>query len=113
MIIPFVDALHRVSLQIITMPIQSQGIITRERCPKPTGSINLDIREILDVTTTECRGDQDGCAGTYGMGGHNKTHSCRRDRGTPYDPSGNSKLTRESCSGSLLVRVAYDIRCRS
>src|SRR5439155_11849847 len=27
-IIPFVDVLHRMSLRIITMPIQSQGIIT-------------------------------------------------------------------------------------
>ena len=27
MIIPFVDVLHRVSLRIVTMPIQSQGII--------------------------------------------------------------------------------------
>ena len=31
-IIPFVDVLHRVSLRIITMPIQSQGIITRDKC---------------------------------------------------------------------------------
>jgi regulator of protease activity HflC (stomatin/prohibitin superfamily) len=30
MIIPFVDVLHRVTLRIITMPIQSQGIITRD-----------------------------------------------------------------------------------
>jgi regulator of protease activity HflC (stomatin/prohibitin superfamily) len=30
MIIPFIDVLHRVSLRIITMPIQSQGIITRD-----------------------------------------------------------------------------------
>jgi regulator of protease activity HflC (stomatin/prohibitin superfamily) len=29
-IIPFIDVLHRVSLQIVTMPIQSQGIITRD-----------------------------------------------------------------------------------
>src|SRR5256714_11085588 len=29
-IIPFVDVLHRVSLRIITMPIQSQGIIPRD-----------------------------------------------------------------------------------
>ena len=29
-IIPLVDRLHRVSLRIITMPIQSQGIITRD-----------------------------------------------------------------------------------
>jgi len=30
LIIPIVDALHRVSLRIVTMPIQSQGIITRD-----------------------------------------------------------------------------------
>ncbi len=30
MIIPFVDVLHRVSLRIVTQPIQSQGIITRD-----------------------------------------------------------------------------------
>jgi regulator of protease activity HflC (stomatin/prohibitin superfamily) len=29
-IIPFVDVLHRVSLRVVTMPIQSQGIITRD-----------------------------------------------------------------------------------
>jgi SPFH domain / Band 7 family len=29
-IIPFVDVLHRATLRIITMPIQSQGIITRD-----------------------------------------------------------------------------------
>jgi regulator of protease activity HflC (stomatin/prohibitin superfamily) len=30
LVIPFVDVLHRVSLRIVTMPIQSQGIITRD-----------------------------------------------------------------------------------
>ena len=30
LIIPFIDMLHRVSLRIVTMPIQSQGIITRD-----------------------------------------------------------------------------------
>jgi regulator of protease activity HflC (stomatin/prohibitin superfamily) len=30
MIIPIVDVLHRISLRIVTMPIQSQGIITRD-----------------------------------------------------------------------------------
>src|SRR5450759_3904974 len=30
LIIPFVDILHRVSLRIVTMPIQSQGIITQD-----------------------------------------------------------------------------------
>jgi regulator of protease activity HflC (stomatin/prohibitin superfamily) len=29
-IVPFVDVLHRISLRIVTMPIQSQGIITRD-----------------------------------------------------------------------------------
>ena len=30
LLIPVVDILHRVSLRIVTMPIQSQGIITRD-----------------------------------------------------------------------------------
>jgi regulator of protease activity HflC (stomatin/prohibitin superfamily) len=30
LIIPIIDVLHRVSLRIVTMPIQSQGIITRD-----------------------------------------------------------------------------------
>jgi len=30
LIIPFADVLHKVSLRIVTMPIQSQGIITRD-----------------------------------------------------------------------------------
>ena len=102
MIIPFVDVLHRVSLRIITMPIQSQGIITRDNVSvgvaavayfrvvdavksvvaiedvraaidqiaqttlrkvvgqhtldetlSETDRINLDIREILDLTTLD------------------------------------------------------------
>jgi regulator of protease activity HflC (stomatin/prohibitin superfamily) len=101
-IIPFVDNLRRVSLRIVTMPIQSQGIITRDNVSvdvsavayyrvidaikavvaiesvsaaidqiaqttlrkvvgqhtldetlSETDRINLDIREILDRTTTD------------------------------------------------------------
>ncbi|MFJ6605511.1 slipin family protein [Streptomyces lydicus] len=101
-IIPFADVLHRVSLRIVTMPIQSQGIITRDNVSvdvsavayfrvvdavksviaienvnsainqiaqttlrkvvgqhtldetlSETDRINLDIRQILDVTTAE------------------------------------------------------------
>jgi regulator of protease activity HflC (stomatin/prohibitin superfamily) len=101
-IVPFVDILHRVSLRIITMPIQSQGIITRDNVSvdvsavayyrvvdavksvvaienvaaainqiaqttlrkvvgqhtldetlSETDRINLDIREILDVSTVD------------------------------------------------------------
>jgi regulator of protease activity HflC (stomatin/prohibitin superfamily) len=102
LLIPVVDVLHRVSLRIVTMPIQSQGIITRDNVSvdvsavayfrvvdavksvvaienvnaaisqiaqttlrkvvgqhtldetlSETDRINVDIREILDVTTTE------------------------------------------------------------
>ena len=101
-IIPIIDRLHRVSLRIITMPIQSQGIITHDNVSvdisavayyrvvdavksvvaienvaaainqiaqttlrkvvgqhtldeilAETDRINLDIRQILDVTTLE------------------------------------------------------------
>ena len=101
-IIPFVEVMHQVSLRIVTMPIQSQGIITRDNVSvdvsavayfrvvdtvksvvaienvyaaidqiaqttlrkvvgqhtldetlSETDRINLDIREILDVTTVE------------------------------------------------------------
>src|SRR5664279_1049605 len=101
-IIPLVDVLHRVSLRVVTMPIQSQGIITRDNVSvdvsavayfkvvdavksvvaienvhaaidqiaqttlrkvvgqhtldetlSETDRINLDIREILDVTTVD------------------------------------------------------------
>ena len=101
-IVPFVDVLHRVSLRIITMPIQSQGIITRDNVSvdvsavayfrvvdavksvvaienvhaainqiaqttlrkvvgqhtldetlSETDRINIDIREILDVSTVD------------------------------------------------------------
>src|SRR6059058_5660854 len=103
-IIPFVDVLHRVSLRIVTMPIQSQGIITKDNVSvdvsavayfrvvdavksvvaienvtaaidqiaqttlrkvvgqhtldetlSETDRINIDIREILDVTTVDWR----------------------------------------------------------
>jgi regulator of protease activity HflC (stomatin/prohibitin superfamily) len=101
-IVPFVDVLHRASLRIVTMPIQSQGIITRDNVSvdvsavayyrvvdavksvvaienvaaaidqiaqttlrkvvgqhtldetlSETDRINLDIREILDVSTLD------------------------------------------------------------
>jgi regulator of protease activity HflC (stomatin/prohibitin superfamily) len=102
LIAPFIDVLHRVSLRIVTMPIQSQGIITRDNVSvdvsavayyrvvdavksvvaiedvesainqiaqttlrkvvgqhtldetlSETDRINVSIREILDVATTE------------------------------------------------------------
>ncbi|HEX2893409.1 MAG TPA: slipin family protein [Marmoricola sp.] len=102
LIIPIVDVLHHVSLRVVTMPIQSQGIITRDNVSvdvsavayyrvvdavksvvaienvraaidqiaqttlrkvvgqhtldetlAETDRINLDIRQILDVTTVE------------------------------------------------------------
>ena len=74
-IVPLVDRLHRVSLRIVTMPIQSQGIITRDNVSvdvsavayyrvadavrsvvaieNVAAAINQNIREILDVQTEE------------------------------------------------------------
>ncbi len=37
--IPFVDCVHRVSLRIVTMPIQSQGIITRD-------NVSIDVSAV-------------------------------------------------------------------
>ena len=47
-IVPFVDVLHRVSLRIVTMPIQSQGIITRD-------NVSVDVSavayfKVIDAT---------------------------------------------------------------
>ncbi len=38
-IIPFVDRVHRVSLRIVTMPIQSQGIITKD-------NVSIDVSAV-------------------------------------------------------------------
>ena len=38
-IIPFIDRVHRVSLRIITMPIQSQGIITKD-------NVSIDVAAV-------------------------------------------------------------------
>jgi regulator of protease activity HflC (stomatin/prohibitin superfamily) len=43
-IIPIIDQLRKVSLRIVTMPIQSQGIITRD-------NVSVDVCKILDDTT--------------------------------------------------------------
>ena len=39
LIVPFADVLSRVSLRIVTMPIQSQGIITR-------GNVGVDVSAV-------------------------------------------------------------------
>ena len=44
LIIPFVDVMRRVSLRIVTMPIQSQGIITRDNV-----SVDVSVVAIEDV----------------------------------------------------------------
>ena len=54
-IIPFIDVLHRVSLRIVTMPIQSQGIITRDNVsvdPKPTASTWTSARSSSSLLPT-------------------------------------------------------------
>ncbi len=46
-IIPFVDVLHRVSLRIVTMPIQSQGITTRD-------NVSVDISAVAVAGRLRC-----------------------------------------------------------
>src|SRR3984885_2580138 len=46
LIIPFVDVLHRVSLRIVTMPIQSQGIITRD-------NVSVDVSGVAYYLLTD------------------------------------------------------------
>src|SRR5579859_1381248 len=45
-IIPIVDVLHRVSLRIVTMPIQSQGIITRD-------NVSVDVSAVAYFRVTD------------------------------------------------------------
>jgi regulator of protease activity HflC (stomatin/prohibitin superfamily) len=45
-IIPFIDVLHRVSLRIVTMPIQSQGIITRD-------NVSVDVSAVAYFRVTD------------------------------------------------------------
>jgi regulator of protease activity HflC (stomatin/prohibitin superfamily) len=46
LIIPFVDVLHRVSLRIVTMPIQSQGIITLD-------NVSVDVSAVAYFRVTD------------------------------------------------------------
>jgi regulator of protease activity HflC (stomatin/prohibitin superfamily) len=45
-IVPFIDVLHRVSLRIVTMPIQSQGIITRD-------NVSVDVSAVAYFRVTD------------------------------------------------------------
>ncbi len=48
LIIPLVDVLHRVSLRIVTMPIQSQGIITKD-------NVSVDVSAVAYYRVTDAR----------------------------------------------------------
>ena len=48
LIIPFVDVLHRVSLRIVTMPIQSQGIITQD-------NVSVDVSAVAYFRVTDAQ----------------------------------------------------------
>src|SRR5579859_661578 len=45
-IVPVIDVLHRVSLRIVTMPIQSQGIITRD-------NVSVDVSAVAYFRVTD------------------------------------------------------------
>lgn len=46
LIIPFIDVLHRVSLRIVTMPIQSQGIIASD-------NVSVDVSAVAYFRVTD------------------------------------------------------------
>lgn len=48
LLIPFVDVLHRVSLRIVTMPIQSQGIITLD-------NVSVDVSAVAYFRVVEAK----------------------------------------------------------
>ena len=62
--VPFVDRVHRVSLRIITMPIQSQGIITRDNVSVDISAVAYyrvadAIRSVVAIENASVRDRQD------------------------------------------------------
>lgn len=62
-IIPVVDRLHRVSLRIITLPIQSQGIITRDNVSVGVSAVAYyrvvdPVRSVLAIENVQAAIDQ-------------------------------------------------------
>ncbi|GAB3866441.1 slipin family protein [Nocardioides maradonensis] len=62
-IIPFVDVLHRVSLRIVTMPIESQGIITRDNVSVDVSAVAYfrvvdPVRSVVAVESVRAAIDQ-------------------------------------------------------
>jgi regulator of protease activity HflC (stomatin/prohibitin superfamily) len=63
LIVPFIDVLHRVSLRIVTMPIQSQGIITRDNVSVDVSAVayfRVDdaIRSVVAIENVNAAIDQ-------------------------------------------------------
>ena len=61
--IPFVDRVHRVSLRIVTMPIQSQGIITRDNVSVDVSAVAYyrvkdTIRSVVAIENVSAAIDQ-------------------------------------------------------
>jgi regulator of protease activity HflC (stomatin/prohibitin superfamily) len=56
LIIPLIDRIHRVSLRIVTMPIQSQGIITKDNVSVDVSAVAyFRIRDALAVAARTLR----------------------------------------------------------
>ena len=63
LIIPFVDVLHKVSLRIVTMPIQSQGIITRDNVSVDVSAVAYfrvvdAVKSVLAIENVQAAIDQ-------------------------------------------------------
>ena len=65
LIIPVVDVLHRVSMRIVTMPIQSQGIITRDNVSVDVSAVAYyrvvdAVKSVVAIKNVKAAMDQDG-----------------------------------------------------
>jgi regulator of protease activity HflC (stomatin/prohibitin superfamily) len=62
-IIPFVDVMHRVSLRIVTLPIESQGIITRDNVSVGVSAVAYyrvidSVKSVVEIENVQSAIDQ-------------------------------------------------------
>ncbi|GAA1937377.1 hypothetical protein GCM10009815_35520 [Nocardioides marmoribigeumensis] len=96
LIIPVVDVLHRVSLRIVTMPIQSQGIITRDNVSVDVSAVayfRVDdpVKSVIAVENVRAAIDQIArprCA--RWSGSTRSTRRSRRPTGSTWTSGGSS-----------------------
>ena len=111
LIVPFVDVLHRVSLRIVTMPIQSQGIITRDNVSVDVSAVAYfrvvdAVKSVVAIENVHAAINQ--IAQTTlrkVVGQHTWTRRCRRPTGSTWISARSSTSTRGLGRRSTLVEL--------